>query len=323
MKIATSIIFGACIILFLVMAKKTFDSYYLKDDKIDADDVFNEYLSDKNEQNQNLQSQNAALDDFKQNLINCKAVVDSISLPKLRFVSHGDTLITLRTAVNEIISSEFRIRSFLVDSASNQTILKSADRIKNSLANEFYSYESILYSSPIRFTNYGEMVVMLSDEKTFGNHKLNVSNVISQQITSLTAVRANYKLLTEDLSNKIKNVKETQKNATENTRDRLLITMVIPIFAVILAIIIFIPYFLRNQQQMFDKILDDKILIQVFTIFILVISILLLGIGGKLSGETLGTLLGGISVYVLQKSLDPKNVIPGNQVTTNNPPPKQ
>jgi hypothetical protein len=127
---------------------------------------------------------------------------------------------------------------------------------------------------------------------------------MSQQINGLNAIIANYKTSSDSLISKIHQVKDTQKKATENSRDKLLITTVIPIFAFILAIIIFVPYFLRNQQEMFNKILDDKILIQVFTVFILVISILLLGIGGKLGGETLGTLLGGISVYVLQKSLE-------------------
>jgi len=45
------------------------------------------------------------------------------------------------------------------------------------------------------------------------------------------------------------------------------------------------------------------LLIQIFTIFLLTSTILVLGFAGKISQDSLGTLLGGISGYVLGRNI--------------------
>lgn len=54
-------------------------------------------------------------------------------------------------------------------------------------------------------------------------------------------------------------------------------------------------------------------LVEISTVLLLTMSILILGLAGKLDGPVLGTLLGGISGYVLNRTRDPKPVAPADK----------
>lgn len=94
---------------------------------------------------------------------------------------------------------------------------------------------------------------------------------------------------------------------SNQSNDRLVLTMVLPIFSIIVILLLAIPYLYRSGQggetkDVFIEIFSRGLLLKIFTVFILTIAIMILGIGGQISGETLGTLLGAISAYVLQSS---------------------
>ena len=84
--------------------------------------------------------------------------------------------------------------------------------------------------------------------------------------------------------------------------DRMLIVIALPTFGIIILLLMCIPRLYSNPNTLVS-IFEKGLLIQLITVFLLTVTILILGIGGKLSTEVLGTLLGGISVYVLQKTI--------------------
>ncbi|MBS1589267.1 MAG: hypothetical protein JST52_06595 [Bacteroidetes bacterium] len=116
-----------------------------------------------------------------------------------------------------------------------------------------------------------------------------------------------YKASADSTQNQIstlnKNIDELQKS----NKDRMLMIVVIPLFAAIVVLMILIPYLYKDNVEIVKELFENKIILQVLTVFILVMTILLLGVGDKINSETLGTLLGGISVYVLQRTLAPNN----------------
>lgn len=296
----------ACIIYWSV--NKTF----LKDDDVDADDVFNEFIGGRIQDSVDLVTQNSNIADFVQSLGNCKTFIDSLMLVPIvpqKNANVKDEISQISLAGSTMLSNRYKMAGFLlVDSNSaNFEINRAAAKVRVTINSEFGFYDQLAnVPAFLPESAYRQIIAQYNQQGVFDNHKKSISNEIGKQINALKAVANVNNSKLADLSKKIGNAKLTEKQTTSNSRDKLLITMVIPIFAFSLVIIVFVLYLLREKNEMIDKILDDKILIQVFTVFILVISILLLGIGGKLSGETLGTLLGGISVYVLQKSLEPK-----------------
>lgn len=299
---------GIFVALFIVMVIYALPKIFLKNEQPEADEIFNEYLSSKTQQQENIKLQQSQISSFIQNLQSVKSIIDNMQPPIDSTVAKADSLIVLNKLSDYIYETRRLIFNMLSDSSANQTsnLSRAISAIQNSFQNEFGSY---IYMTPYNSNTSNSFIFLpifnnYYNKSIFRTHQSNLSTAIAQRIMSLNNVSIDFNASIAKLDTLIRHTKIAQKDATENSRDKLLITMVIPIFAGMLAIIIFIPFFLRKNANLFNKILDDKILMQVFTIFILVISILLLGIGNKLTGETLGTLLGGISVYVLQKSLD-------------------
>jgi hypothetical protein len=303
---------GAVVAVLVCVGYSAVNKMYIKDDDVDADDVFNEYIGERTQDSVDLVIQISNITDFVQSLDNCKTFIDSLKLVPITLsgnASAKDAANQILLAGSTMLSNRYKMSGFLnLDSNSaNFEINRAASKVRFAVNNEFAFYDQLAnVPSFLPESQSKQIIAQYNDQVAFANHKSTISNAIAKQINVLNSIVLANKAKVDDLSKKILKTKGTEKQTTSNSRDKLLITMVIPIFAFSLVIVVFVLYLLRENNEMIDKILDDKILIQVFTIFILVISILLLGIGGKLSGETLGTLLGGISVYVLQKSLEPK-----------------
>jgi len=100
---------------------------------------------------------------------------------------------------------------------------------------------------------------------------------------------------------KIEGLEENLNKLSESGISRLLILFAVPLFGILLVVLMLIPKFYENADTR-KMIFEKGILLQLITVFLLTSIILLLGIGNKLNSEVLGTLLGGISVYVLQQS---------------------
>jgi hypothetical protein len=98
---------------------------------------------------------------------------------------------------------------------------------------------------------------------------------------------------------------EELKNLKDNSIHKITLYVALPLFAFILIAVFLIP-----SQYLNDKVqtlfIEHNIIKDVLTIFLLTSTIILLGLSGVIKGEIIGTLLGGISVYVLQRGLESK-----------------
>ncbi|MCK6639439.1 MAG: hypothetical protein L6Q81_05085 [Bacteroidia bacterium] len=129
-----------------------------------------------------------------------------------------------------------------------------------------------------------------------------------------------------DKHNSINQLKGSYRELASTSKDSALLQVALPIFGLIIISLLLVPLLFSSREKTVEgKVQEDsvirnifanKLILEIFTVFILTITILILGIGDKLSPEVLGTLLGGISIYVLQKSLGQSNTqhnAPSNQ----------
>lgn len=119
----------------------------------------------------------------------------------------------------------------------------------------------------------------------------------------------------KDTRGKIQGLLDETTEINSLSRDKVLLTKVLPVFTILILLLFAIPYIYRNvtvkdgttESNVLIEIFSKGLLLKVFTVFLLTISIVLLAIGNKIQGETIGTLLGGISVYILQNSFGAGN----------------
>ena len=97
--------------------------------------------------------------------------------------------------------------------------------------------------------------------------------------------------------------KIAQKEAGQTQIDLKLITWAMPLFAATFLLLLVLPR-VYNNPVVDRAVFESPILLELITVFLLVATVLMLGLGGKLTGEVLGTLLGGISGYVLGRGRD-------------------
>jgi hypothetical protein len=85
----------------------------------------------------------------------------------------------------------------------------------------------------------------------------------------------------------------------------------LPAFCLTILLLYLLPQWLIRNQP--NKNHDYSSLLQLITVFLLTMTILILGLSGLISGEVLGTLIGGISGYVLNKTVNAARNTPTNQ----------
>jgi hypothetical protein len=108
------------------------------------------------------------------------------------------------------------------------------------------------------------------------------------------------------IDSKLKSLRDKQKTLVNEIGrkregqlkiDVTILTYTLPVFAGALVAILFAPYFYGAEAQ--KTIFASNVVLEMATVFLLTSTILILGIAEKISGEVLGTLIGGISGYVL------------------------
>lgn len=121
-----------------------------------------------------------------------------------------------------------------------------------------------------------------------------------------------------DVRTKIQGLLDETTEINSLSRDKVLLGKILPVFTILILLLFAIPYIYRNvivkdgtkEVNVLTEIFSKGLLLKIFTVFLLTISIVLLAIGDKIKGETIGTLLGGISVYILQNSFGAGNNTP-------------
>lgn len=146
---------------------------------------------------------------------------------------------------------------------------------------------------------------------TFASIKRALSGTVSYKKGELIFNKNNSQSIIQKKEEYLGKLNTEIKEMKQRHIDKMLITYALPIFGGIVILLLLIPAVYKMIKVGNDTIETDSIvklifekgvLLQMFTVFILTVTILILGIGQKISSEVMGTLLGGISVYVLQNS---------------------
>ena len=109
--------------------------------------------------------------------------------------------------------------------------------------------------------------------------------------------------------------------------NELAIKLGLPLFCATVCLLFCIPIVARrlNRDDSADSLFSSGILVEINTVLLLTMTILILGLAGKIQGEVLGTLLGGISGYVLnrmrQRSIEEGEVPVVQHPASPHPPP--
>lgn len=319
------------IISFFVTRYFTVENGWGKQPKSSISDIINAEISKKGKEIKEFDIQIAILKEGKEGLELASQNLAIISKPnyylnknieKLPLAHIADTL----TQTNEDFHAP--ILNYLAKYGINTTDIK--DYIINKENNQ-YSYQNKIidfFNSIFDYRKYSNVTywreIMTNPSKVefakeiitsagiyfdsshFRELISNFSSSLSKELRLLGNQINNAESTKQNLKNELDQIIKDYEIAVESTKDRMLIHTALPIFGIIIILLLIIPYLYKSNPNLIAAIIEKRLLLQIFTVFILIISILLLGIGGKLTSEVLGTLLGGISVYVLQNSLDNK-----------------
>lgn len=149
--------------------------------------------------------------------------------------------------------------------------------------------------------------------------KQNYSEIDEGLIKNIEQVKTTYSKLLEK-AEKAKTrltvkIKEVDGNLSElynhkgqnNELHRISIQLGLPAFCVTILLLFIIPYFLDRKSTPSDSnnsnLNNKQYLLDVATVLLLTLTILILGLAKMMTGEVLGTLLGGISGYVLNRTM--------------------
>jgi hypothetical protein len=105
----------------------------------------------------------------------------------------------------------------------------------------------------------------------------------------------------EEIDNKLTDLYGYKSQNTDLHRISILVGL--PAFCITILFLFLVPYFLEKKSTSNDSTENNKqYLLDVATVLLLTLTILILGLAKMITGEVLGTLLGGISGYVLNRT---------------------
>ena len=192
------------------------------------------------------------------------------------------------------------------------------NQIKGSNLANYYSYgddyKIVLNEDAVKGYMQSVNVELVKNERT---SKINeVRNIIKEYLKSIESKYT-------EIKTKIDNAKEEKLIAQSEIEskadyDNSIFRWGFPVFILFILLLYLLPlWFVYRKQTDGDKLLSlyksiygSGLLLEIITVFLLTSTILLLGITDKLSPEILGTLIGGISGYVLGRSF---NGLKGNK----------
>ncbi len=163
----------------------------------------------------------------------------------------------------------------------------------------FYTYEEdYLYDDSYQPpTNYSYKEDYEEYDDKVKEIELGLSGIIPRLEAQIKNDSTDLKRIAQDL----RSLSIAREEFAESYGNQSLINIAIPVFGVVVLLLIIIPIF-GAKDRIGEFVFGQGVLVQIITIFLLIITILILGLGDILDAATLGTLLGGISVYVLQRS---------------------
>ena len=102
-----------------------------------------------------------------------------------------------------------------------------------------------------------------------------------------------------------------QRDDYQAKLDTRVLTIGVPIVAIAVVLMLLAPL-LYKSDDLRRAIISSGLLVEVTTVFLLVAAVVILGIDGRLEAGVIGTVLGGLSGYVLGRSIHPLHARNGN-----------
>ncbi|RDC62881.1 hypothetical protein [Adhaeribacter pallidiroseus] len=260
-----------------------------------------------------------------------KPDVDNNELSRLQTELNKTRKISKVEQIYYLFIANFRPLSARFTSISKQNNNLELQNLVSTISNRLGEYD------PYRIINMG---ISLNDEVADSDiDELNISKI------NATYTRDNYLKLKSELKEQIQNIKSSldkqiktlddEISALNNERfslqdqiekkaetDETIFKWGFPVFIIFILLIYLIPLLLfkyRNVQQsdstsgdvtIYSAIYGAGLVTEIITVFLLTSTILLLGLTDKLNSEILGTLIGGISGFVLGRAVQKKSSTP-------------
>ena len=190
--------------------------------------------------------------------------------------------------IRKINSQQQQFRISLPLECSESNISPSSFDTEENKKKIINSCISTLEDSMQKGTNQFKNLIL----DTFSQPKINLKkeiNSINNQINNQ-----------EELLMQVENLIGTSEDITDN-----IVKVTIPILGLFLVLLLLSPRFFKDEIQV--NIFNSNLILELLTVYILVSTILVLGLANRIENEVLGTLLGGISGYVLGRTVASKN----------------
>ena len=95
-----------------------------------------------------------------------------------------------------------------------------------------------------------------------------------------------------------------QRQDDQSKLDQRVVMIGIPVVAAALIVLFLAPLFYRSDELR-RSIITSGVLVELMTVFLLTAAVIILGVDGRIPAEVIGTLLGGVSGYVLGRAINP------------------
>jgi hypothetical protein len=102
-----------------------------------------------------------------------------------------------------------------------------------------------------------------------------------------------------------------QRDDYQAKLDTRVLTIGVPIVAIAVVLMLLAPL-LYKSEDLRRAIISSGLLVEMTTVFLLVAAVVILGIDGRIEAGVIGTVLGGLSGYVLGRSIHPLQARNGN-----------
>jgi hypothetical protein len=220
---------------------------------------------------------------------------------------------TIQISINELLNylTEFRYNPYYYDrnneypELSLQKLYKDFDRSIDKYFKQIYPLLLDQSGEPISITEtiITDLKTLLKSDVLFNLTK-ELKTAADLEIQRLNTMQTDLnKLIEKDKADLLQLQKELEDE--ESQIDNLAIKIGLPLFCLTILLLFLGPKIL----SLFDKNdIDDtkantsqSVLLEISTVLLLTMSILILGLSDKITSEVLGTLIGGISGYVLNK----------------------
>ena len=192
----------------------------------------------------------------------------------------------------------------LVNNNYNNFTAKISQELKSINTNEILNnvIDNIGGKEPVLNSNEKlESLKSVLNSNIINNIKSNLLAIINNEISSNKSNLEQIQLdLQNEKTNRIKILQKLNEQATQI--NDLAIKLGLPLFCSTILLLFLVPSLIKSNSGDKDSQTSyQNVLLEISTVLLLTMSILILGLSTKIQSDVLGTLLGGISGYVLNR----------------------